>query len=53
MAAPRYDASTALIVVDVQNDFADPSGSLYVSGGETIVAMIAAQMIAARTTGVE
>jgi nicotinamidase/pyrazinamidase len=29
----RYDASTALIVVDVQNDFADPRGSLAVSGG--------------------
>ena len=26
----EYDASTALVVVDVQNDFADPSGSLYV-----------------------
>ena len=51
MAAPRYDASTALIVVDVQNDFADPSGSLYVSGGETIVAPIAAEMAAAREAG--
>ena len=27
---PRYDAATALIIVDVQNDFADPAGSLYV-----------------------
>ncbi|HEX6129222.1 MAG TPA: isochorismatase family protein [Candidatus Limnocylindria bacterium] len=32
-----YNASTALIVVDVQNDFADPSGSLSVSGGEQVV----------------
>lgn len=32
-----YDAATALIVVDVQNDFADPSGSLSVSGGERVV----------------
>jgi nicotinamidase/pyrazinamidase len=32
-----YDATTALIVVDVQNDFADPSGSLSVSGGERVV----------------
>ena len=24
----RYDRETALIVVDVQNDFADPEGSL-------------------------
>lgn len=32
-----YDEKTALIVVDVQNDFADPEGSLYVSGGEQVV----------------
>lgn len=32
-----YDASTALVVVDVQNDFADPAGSLYVPGGEEVV----------------
>src|SRR3954463_1405891 len=32
-----YDRSTALLVVDVQNDFADPKGSLYVRGGEEIV----------------
>jgi nicotinamidase/pyrazinamidase len=35
-----YDARTALIVVDVQNDFADPSGSLYVAGGELVVPLI-------------
>lgn len=35
-----YDASTALVVVDVQNDFADPSGSLYVRGGENVVSRI-------------
>ena len=34
---PRYDPATALIIVDVQNDFADPDGSLYVRGGETVV----------------
>ncbi len=32
-----YYARTALIVVDVQNDFADPAGSLYVTGGEQVV----------------
>jgi nicotinamidase/pyrazinamidase len=32
-----YDPATALVVVDVQNDFADPSGSLYVAGGEKVV----------------
>lgn len=33
----QYDPRTALIVVDVQNDFADPAGSLSVSGGEAIL----------------
>jgi len=32
-----YDSSTALLVVDVQNDFSDPEGSLYVRGGEEIL----------------
>jgi nicotinamidase/pyrazinamidase len=32
-----YDSRTALIVVDVQNDFAHPDGSLYVSEGERVV----------------
>lgn len=33
----RYDRSTALVVVDLQNDFADPGGSLHVAGGDEIV----------------
>ncbi|MGH2755849.1 MAG: isochorismatase family protein [Actinomycetota bacterium] len=32
-----YDERTALLVVDIQNDFADPKGSLYVAGGEDVV----------------
>jgi nicotinamidase/pyrazinamidase len=36
----QYDAQTALIIVDVQNDFADPAGSLYVPGGEQIVPLV-------------
>ena len=36
----RYDDRTALVVVDLQNDFADPAGSLSVSGGEAIVAIV-------------
>jgi nicotinamidase/pyrazinamidase len=35
-----YDRSTALVVVDVQNDFADPKGSLFVRGGDAIVPRI-------------
>jgi hypothetical protein len=34
---PRYDEHTALVIVDVQNDFADPGGSLFVSGGPEVV----------------
>ena len=33
----EYDPSTALVVVDLQNDFADPAGSLAVAGGEAVV----------------
>ena len=32
-----YDERTALVVVDLQNDFADPAGSLAVAGGHAIV----------------
>ena len=34
---PAYDPQTALIVVDIQNDFAHPNGSLYVRGAEEVV----------------
>jgi nicotinamidase/pyrazinamidase len=37
-SSTRFDASTALIVVDIQNDFADPAGSLAVDGAESVVA---------------
>jgi nicotinamidase/pyrazinamidase len=32
-----YDPRTALVVVDVQNDFADPAGSLAVAGADAVV----------------
>ncbi len=48
---PDYDATTALIVVDVQNDFADPSGSLSVAGGDVIIPYVNAQIAAARDGG--
>jgi len=44
----EYTPTTALIVVDVQNDFADPAGSLYVAGGETTIPFINEQIDAAR-----
>ena len=33
----RYDVRTALVVVDLQNDFADPAGRLAVTGGAAII----------------
>jgi nicotinamidase/pyrazinamidase len=47
----RYDGRTALVVVDVQNDFADPAGSLAVPGGEAVVATVNAEVAAARAAG--
>ncbi len=46
-----YDPKTALIVVDVQNDFADPDGSLYVRGGEEVLPLINAEVESARAAG--
>jgi nicotinamidase/pyrazinamidase len=36
----RYSSSVALVVVDLQNDFADPAGSLSVKGGAEIVPLV-------------
>ncbi|MFZ0014828.1 MAG: isochorismatase family protein [Acidimicrobiia bacterium] len=46
-----YTKSTALIVVDFQNDFADPSGSLYVSGGDEAIEFVNDEIEKARTAG--
>ncbi|MEA2621430.1 MAG: nicotinamidase/pyrazinamidase [Chloroflexota bacterium] len=46
-----YDARTALIVVDVQNDFADPKGSLSVAGGEDVVPYVNEQVARALEAG--
>lgn len=51
MTDARYDPSTTLVVVDVQNDFADPEGSLYVTGGEDVVPVINGEITAAATAG--
>ena len=48
---PIYDPTTALLVVDLQNDFADPSGSLYVKGGEDVVPRINSEIARARAAG--
>ena len=35
-----YDQRTALVVVDMQNDFADPAGNLAVTDGDAIVPIV-------------
>jgi nicotinamidase/pyrazinamidase len=51
MPGIRYDGETALLVVDVQNDFADPAGSLYVRGGEQTLPVANAQIADAVEAG--
>jgi nicotinamidase/pyrazinamidase len=46
-----YTPRTALVVVDVQNDFADPAGSLSVRGGLDVVQAVNEQVRAARSAG--
>lgn len=46
-----YAPTTALVVVDVQNDFGDPRGGLYVPGGEHVVAAANAEIEAATAVG--
>jgi nicotinamidase/pyrazinamidase len=49
--AVGYDGSTALLVVDVQNDFADPAGSLFVKGAEHVVAAVNQEVDRAAAAG--
>ena len=51
MASTTYDPATALIVVDMQNDFSHSDGSLFVDGGDTLLDPINAEIAAARSGG--
>jgi len=46
-----YDATTALVVVDVQNDFTDPDGGLAVAAAEAILPEVNARISACRAAG--
>jgi nicotinamidase/pyrazinamidase len=46
-----HSNKTALVVVDVQNDFADPTGSLYVKDGEDVVPVANRQIERAKGAG--
>jgi nicotinamidase/pyrazinamidase len=47
----RYDERTALVVVDLQNDFADPAGRLAITGGEAIIPAVNAAVRSALDAG--
>jgi nicotinamidase/pyrazinamidase len=47
----RYDSRTALVVVDFQNDFADPKGSLAVHGSENIIPIVNREIASAQAAG--
>ena len=47
----RYGPQVALVVVDLQNDFADPAGSLSVGGGAEIVPLVNAEIERALAAG--
>jgi nicotinamidase/pyrazinamidase len=48
---PNYDHKTALLVVDVQNDFVDPRGSLYVPGAEQMIPVVNSEIARAKEAG--
>lgn len=48
---PAYDERTALVIVDLQNDFADPAGGLSVAGGDGIVPVVNDEVAAAGAAG--
>jgi nicotinamidase/pyrazinamidase len=48
---PRYDSKVALLVVDMQNDFADPQGSLFVKGAASILPLVNSETRLAREAG--
>jgi nicotinamidase/pyrazinamidase len=47
----EYDPATALVVVDMQNDFADPAGGLSVRGGDAIVGPVNREIERATAAG--
>jgi nicotinamidase/pyrazinamidase len=51
MEQVQYDPHTALVVVDVQNDFADPGGNLSVIDGAEVVPVINAEIARAQAAG--
>lgn len=51
MTTSSLGSTGALVLVDVQNDFADPGGSLAVDGGAAIIPFLNTQVAHARAAG--
>jgi nicotinamidase/pyrazinamidase len=49
--AVPYDERTALLVIDVQNDFAHPEGSLYVQEADEVIDVVNGEVAAAAGAG--
>ena len=47
----EFSPTTALVVVDVQHDFADPSGSLFVTGGPETIPLVNELVASATESG--
>jgi nicotinamidase/pyrazinamidase len=47
----QYGKGSALVVVDVQNDFADPAGALYVEDGEQVIPVANREILRATDAG--
>jgi nicotinamidase/pyrazinamidase len=46
-----FTTGSVLVVVDMQNDFAHPDGSLYVEGADAVIASVNAQIVMALAAG--
>jgi nicotinamidase/pyrazinamidase len=51
LSSVTYNARTALLVIDLQNDFSDPSGALHVPGGADLVDLANTHIHLARQAG--
>ena len=46
-----FESNATLIVVDMQNDFAHPDGSLFVTGADSVIAEVNAQIVRSLASG--
>jgi nicotinamidase/pyrazinamidase len=46
-----YDTTTALVVLDLQNEFADPNGSGFIPGADSVVPRVNIEIMRAQSAG--